>query len=246
MSLPKALKRECKINSARGLTLPILSSFTLLCNAAETDFVLEEDERESIQSIIDSSLRTGGWNDEVTDQRSYVYSHSDGDYSVRVVEIEYAPFHETTNIKHQYQILCVMEKNVDIDWDCKKQLNRSIYSSRISKWIPLLDGDSDETELDEVEAINFINKVADNKVLSWEEKNVEIEFEDLFNIGLALSYDQKSIDLHASHEELGLLVIEIPRNINGGVTKISGIAEFFRLCDDSSMQYGVDACEEDL
>jgi len=132
-----------------------------------------------------------------------------------------------------------MENDSD-EWDCTKDLERNIFPSSISKWIPLLD-----KELDEEEATTFINKISDNKVLSWEEKNVEIEFDDLFNIGLALSYDEKSIDLHASHKELGLLAIEIPRNINGPVTKVTGIAEFFRLCDDFSMQYGVDACEED-
>jgi hypothetical protein len=243
MPLPMALTGKCRVKRLRQLIVSIFISFSLLCNAAETDFILEDNERESIQKIVDSSLRTDNWNDEIADQRSYIYSHSDGDYSVSVVEMTYAPFHKTSDIEHHYEVLCLFEKDVDDDWDCQKQLRRSIYSSSISKWIPLLEGELDESKLDEVEAITFINKVSDNKVLSWEENNVEIEFKDLFNIGLALSYDEKSIDLHASHEELGLLSLEIPRHINGDVTNITGIAEFFRICDDSSMQYGVDACE---
>ena len=245
MSLPRASTSERKRTPAPELVFLISMLFSLSCNAAETDFILEDNERESIQEIIDSSLRTDNWNDEVSDQRSFIYSLSDGEYSVRVVELEYAPFHKAPNIEHHYQVLCVFEKDVDDDWDCQKHLMRSVFSSSISKWIPLLDDELDETVLDEEEAINFINKISDNKVLSWEEKNVEIEFDDLFNIGLALSYDGKSISLHASHGELGLLAIEIPRNINGRVTRITGITEFFRLCDDSSMQYGVNACEED-
>lgn len=245
MSLPPALTGECKRKPVRVLVLSISLLFSVLCNAAETDFVLEDNERESIQQIVDSSLRTDTWNDEISGQRSFIYSHSDGDYSVRVVELEYAPFHKTSNIKHYYQVLCVMEKNVDGEWDCQKHLMRSVYSSSISKWIPIVDSELVENELGEEEAINFINKISDNKVLSWEEKNVEIEFDDLFNIALALSYDGKSIDLHASHEELGrFLTIEIPRNINGHVTKITGIVRSFRLCDDLSMQYGFEACKE--
>ena len=205
-------------------------------HSAETDFVLEANEEEEILAIIESSLRSDPWNSDISDQRAYVYSVDD--YSVRVVEIVFSPFHLTSSVKHNYQVSCIMEIDSDT-WDCQKELARYVYPSRAAEWALLLDDD-----LAEEEAIDFLNKVSENKVLSWKEKDIEFEFDELSGIGIGLGSDGEFIDIYTSHERLGHVTIEIPRSISGRVTEISRIISFFILCEDGSMQYGIDACEQ--
>ena len=213
------------------LLLASLSSYS-----AETEFILEAKEMEEILAIVDTSLRSIPWNGDISTQKSYVYSVDD--YSVRVVEIEFAPIHQTSSIKRNYQVSCTMEVDSDV-WDCAKELARYVYPSSVAEWVPLLD-----ENLAEEEAIEFLNKISENKVLSWKEQDIEIEFDDLLSMGIALAYDEEFIDVHALHQQFGHIAIEIPRKISGRVTEISRIIEFFIVCDDGSLQYGIDACKQ--